>query len=243
LVFGSNPKVFIFVPFGVFCGQSFELFRLKRGLRQRKHGNESDFALPFFRVSAISSGSKKRDPGVQLLSCGVQAHGDSGRMAIFGLFSTVRAQAFDPRFAAAHEYVTDLLTAGSVANQRIHGMGVGVTERIELAGGAFALEQVYQSRARSDAFFESHRKYIDVQVIVAGIEKMEVEDIGRLTVDQPYLEARDLIKYLDTATASQLAMTAGQVAVFFPVDGHISIQQPAAGQVVVRKSVVKVPVG
>jgi hypothetical protein len=27
----SNPKVFIFVPFGVFCGQSFELFRLEKG--------------------------------------------------------------------------------------------------------------------------------------------------------------------------------------------------------------------
>jgi len=31
-----NPKVFIFVPFGVFCGQSFELFRLERGGAQRR---------------------------------------------------------------------------------------------------------------------------------------------------------------------------------------------------------------
>ena len=163
-------------------------------------------------------------------------------MAIFGPFPTVRAQsAQDVRFAAAHRYVAELLDAASAAHRRVLGIAVGVTERIDLADGAFVLEQVYHARARADTFFESHRKYIDVQVIVAGAERMEVQDISRLTVSQPYLEERDLIKYEDTAAASQLAMPAGNVAIFFPSDGHLSTLQPATGPVLVRKAVVKVP--
>jgi YhcH/YjgK/YiaL family protein len=80
-----------------------------------------------------------------------------------------------------------------------------------------------------------------VQVIVAGEEAMEVEDITRLTVAEPYLEPRDLIKYADTASASRLRMRAGDVAVFFPVDGHMPCLQ-LNGPLLVRKTVVKVPV-
>ena len=163
-------------------------------------------------------------------------------MAVFGPLSTVRLQLGDQaRFAAAFAYVADLLDPKSAAHRRIGQMTAGSNERIELAGGAFVMEQVYQARPRSEVFFESHRKYIDVQVIVEGAERMEVEDISRLTVSQPYAEERDLIKYADTKAASHLAMPAGNVAIFFPVDGHMSTLPPAIGPVLVRKAVVKVP--
>jgi YhcH/YjgK/YiaL family protein len=164
-------------------------------------------------------------------------------MAIFGTYSTVLAQsATDGRFAAAHRYAADVLDPNSAAHRRIHGIAVGVTERIDLAGGAFALEQVYQTRPRAEAFFESHRKYIDVQLIVAGAEDMEVEDTGRLVVAQPYLAERDLIKYAMAEGASRLAMEAGFAAIFFPVDGHLTTLHAAPGPALVRKAVVKVPV-
>ena len=164
-------------------------------------------------------------------------------MAIFGPFPTVQAQSeADGGFSAAHRYVADLLDPQSVAFQRIHQIAVGVTERVELSGGAFALEQVYHAKPRPDVFLESHRKYIDVQVIVAGAERMEVQDISRLVVSQAYLEERDLIKYEDDAGTSHITMTPGNVAIFFPADGHLSTLLPSAGPVLVRKAVVKVPV-
>ena len=164
-------------------------------------------------------------------------------MAIFGPFSTVQAQsAADTRFAAAHRYVADLLDPHSAAWHRLNQIAVGVTERIELADGSFALEQVYHAKPRADVFLESHRKYIDVQLILAGVERMEVIDISRLTVSQAYLPERDLIKYADTTATSHLLMNPGNVAIFFPVDGHLSTLLPEAGPVLVRKAVVKVPV-
>jgi YhcH/YjgK/YiaL family protein len=163
-------------------------------------------------------------------------------MAIFGKFSTVRLQlAADKRFHSAVTYVEQALQASSEAGRRIAGLGVGVTDRVELAGGSFALEQVYVPRLRPDGFFESHRKYIDVQVIVAGEELMEVQDISRLAVSAPYVPERDLIKYADATDNAVLKMLAGDVAVFFPEDGHMpSLRWRNAD--LVRKTVVKVPV-
>jgi len=148
----------------------------------------------------------------------------------------------DPRFAAAFAYVSDLLATGSEARDRMSRIPVGTTKRVELAGGAFALEQVYKTKLRTEGFFESHRKYIDVQVVVEGEELMELADISRLVVAEPYNPERDFIKYADTATAAVLRMGPGDTAIFFPTDGHMgSLHWRGTG--LVRKTVVKVPVG
>lgn len=163
-------------------------------------------------------------------------------MALFGPFPTLKKQlASDARFAAALAYAAEVLDARSGAFARLGNVSVGETVRIELGGGTFALEQAYRTKPRAEGFFESHRKYIDVQIVVAGEEVMEVEDITRLVVAMPFVAERDLIKYAEPAASSRLAMRAGDVAVFFPEDGHMpSIH--SQGPVLVRKSVVKVPV-
>lgn len=166
-----------------------------------------------------------------------------GRMAQFAPFASLRAQQTAPQFAAAFAYVAEALRAGSPVQQRILAIAPGQkTDRVELAGGAFAMEQVYHAKARPDGFFESHRKYIDVQVIIAGEEAIEVEDIARLTATMDYSEERDLIKYADTPNASRLVMRAGDVALFYPADGHMPSLQ-LKGPQLVHKTVVKVPVG
>jgi len=71
---------------------------------------------------------------------------------------------------------------------------------------------------------------------------MEVADISRMTVKQPYNEKRDLIIYEDSSEASLLRVHAGQAAVFYPVDVHMPTLRLRAAPVTVRKCVVKVPV-
>jgi biofilm protein TabA len=162
-------------------------------------------------------------------------------MAIFGSFSTVQAQLGGLiRFNAALAYVADMLDPKSAAHRRISRLASGASERIELTDGAFAIEQVYPAKLRPEGFFESHRKYIDVQVIVAGEEAMEVDDISRLVISEAYNPERDFVKYADTAAASRLMLRTGDTAIFFPVDGHMPGLK-SAGPVLVRKTVVKVP--
>ena len=164
-------------------------------------------------------------------------------MALFGQFSMVKTQVVPSAgLAAAFEYVLEISTPGSPARRRIDGLAVGASEKIELSNGVFAIEQVYLTKHRSEGFFESHKKYIDVQVIVEGVEEMEVADISHLTVSEPYLAERDLIKYADLTSASILKLGSGATAVFYPTDGHMTTLQLEGGSKLVRKTVVKVPV-
>ncbi|MDP2138327.1 MAG: YhcH/YjgK/YiaL family protein [Candidatus Didemnitutus sp.] len=164
-------------------------------------------------------------------------------MAQFGPFSSLRIQNRAEQFTAAFAYVAEALRTGSPVNDRILAQATGETRRFDLSGGAFALEQVYLAKPRAEGFFEAHRTYIDVQVIVAGVEVMEVEEIARLAMTLDYDRERDLSKFFPEAPqAARLVMRAGDVALFFPSDGHMPSLQLDGAPRLVRKTVVKVPV-
>ena len=163
-------------------------------------------------------------------------------MAIFGSLATVREQlGSSAPFEAAFAYLADCFHPGSGASLRLQQVAEGKSDRIELAGGAFALEQAYQTKPRNEGFFESHRAYIDVQVVVSGEEFIEVVDISALKVKEDRTPAKDVLIYHMTDAASAVRLRAGDAAILYPVDGHmpsISTGKPT----LVRKIVVKVPV-
>lgn len=164
-------------------------------------------------------------------------------MALIGSVSALRAQAPQtPGFAAAFAYVEDLLRADSPARLRLRGIAKGESQKIELAGGAFAIEQVYETKARADGFFESHRKYIDVQVVVEGEELMEVVDASRIATRGEFSADRDFQAYEDCTATSQFRVMPGEATIFFPVDVHMPTLRTGPSPVLVRKTVVKVPV-
>jgi biofilm protein TabA len=165
-------------------------------------------------------------------------------MAIYGSLTSVRAQAPRlPGFEIAFAYLDELFRAGSDIQKRVKAIGSGDTEKVELSSGAFVIEQAYDTHLRADGFFESHKKFIDVQAIFEGEELMEVADVSRMTVRQPYNEKRDLIIYEDNTDATLLRVYANQIAVFFPTDVHMPTMRIRAAAVPVRKCVVKIPVG
>ena len=164
-------------------------------------------------------------------------------MALFGQIPLVKKQVtLSAGFVTAFDYVIEILTPESPARRRIDGLAAGASEKVELAGGAFAIEQVYYTKPRTEGFFESHKKYIDLQLVVEGVEGMEVSDISHLTVNEPYMAERDLIKYAHTTATSVIRVGPGAVAIFFPTDGHMPTLQLEDGPQLVRKTVVKVPV-
>lgn len=113
--------------------------------------------------------------------------------------------------------------------------------RTDIAGPSlFALVQDYQTKPVEQGFWESHRRYIDIQYIGIGAERLGHSPIENLRITHPFDDARDLIKYAG-AGGDFLTLREGQFAVFFPHDGHmpgIRIDGPAA----VRKVVVKVAI-
>lgn len=164
-------------------------------------------------------------------------------MALFGSYVTIRAQVpAHEGFDKAFRYVQDLLRAGSDINQRLKSLQAGESAKVELGDGVFVIEQAYHSKVRADGFFESHRKYIDVQIVVSGEERMEVVDISRIKARDAYSAERDFAGYEDTSDASVLRVYAGQIAVFFPNDVHMPSLRLGGEPVLVHKSVVKIPV-
>lgn len=163
-------------------------------------------------------------------------------MAVIGSLPTVRSQLIrHPSFDAAFAYLDDLSKPDSALQRRLAALVPGDSKRIELAHGVFALEQSYLTKARSAGKMESHRQYIDIQVVVAGMEIMLLNDVRHLSVTEDLTPGKDLIFYKDAATSSALRFVAGEAAVYFPADGHmpgLAIDEPT----LVRKIVLKVPV-
>ena len=83
------------------------------------------------------------------------------------------------------------------------------------------MEQAYISKNKEDCFFESHKKYIDIQYVFEGEEIMEVENISNLQVTTAYKEDLDYAKYSQSKNSSILKIRQNELAIFFPQDAHM----------------------
>jgi YhcH/YjgK/YiaL family protein len=164
-------------------------------------------------------------------------------MALVGNLAHVRAQLARPEhFAASFAYVEDCFRSGSAASRALAAVAVGQTERVDLAGGAFALLQAYLTKPRNEGRWETHRAHIDIQAVVTGEELMEIADRGRMVLDEDLTPGKDVIFYRPFEEGSVLRFGPGYTGVYFPTDAHRGSLVVTA-PVLVRKVVIKVPVG
>lgn len=87
--------------------------------------------------------------------------------------------------------------------------------------------------------WESHRKFIDVQCIISGEEKMGVSPLSAATVTKEYDDKRDAANY--SAEGKFYVAGPGEFFIFFPEDVHRPNITPG-GNKVVKKIVIKVRV-
>jgi YhcH/YjgK/YiaL family protein len=69
-----------------------------------------------------------------------------------------------------------------------------------------------------DVKWESHRKYIDLQYVVAGKVKIGVAPVSSATVTMPYDETKDIANY--TAEGTFFTATPEAFFLFFPQNAH-----------------------
>ncbi len=122
-----------------------------------------------------------------------------------------------------HAYLKDVMQKGSGANQRVLNLEPNTEFQAPLGHGIFSIEQSYcleHARESEKGFFESHRQYVDFQLIIKGVEGAKVVDINQATIKTPYDEKRDLIVYEPVQEASFLRLSAGMLAIFFESDAH-----------------------
>lgn len=113
--------------------------------------------------------------------------------------------------------------------------------KYEIAGSdIFASLSEYTTDRKENKKPETHVKYVDIQYIVSGSEVIGYADLAAgMEVREDKLAEKDVVFYAAVPGESELKLSAGMYAIFFPWDVHrpgCAAEAPAA----VRKAIVKV---
>ena len=137
--------------------------------------------------------------------------------------------AVHPRFQQALDWLA--AHAGS-------GMPAG---RTEIDGAALvALSQRYDTRPFDCRAFETHEKFIDIQYVVSGCERIVLGDPKSMAAVAPYDAAKDIAFFAGRGSAE--TVRAGEFLVIWPHEAHAPGCDPGPEAAAVHKIVIKVAV-
>jgi YhcH/YjgK/YiaL family protein len=136
---------------------------------------------------------------------------------------------FGPAWTTAFEFLKTLMPDSETGKRLIQGT--------ELFVGV----DTYETKPRSAAKLETHRKYVDIQVLLCGTEVIEVFPKQGLTVSEPYNPEKDAEFYQVPADpGTRIALSPGRFIVFFPEDAHMPCLMAGRSPEPVKKVVIKV---
>jgi YhcH/YjgK/YiaL family protein len=105
---------------------------------------------------------------------------------------------------------------------------------------AFATISIYNAKPFDQTKWESHRKYIDVQYVIKGSEKIGVGKLATAKVIDPYDPAKDIAHY--TNNGNYYLANPSNFFIFFPQETHRPGITPGRKSDQVKKLVIKVMV-
>jgi len=132
-----------------------------------------------------------------------------------------------PRIALAFDYLRGVDSQGVMPGT------------FEIAGTqVYAIVQEYETLPETQGSWEAHRRYIDLQCVIAGAERIGYAHISRLAPGV-YDPARDVVPL--SGAGDFLILGPGAFMLLFPEDAHmprIAVGAPSQ----VRKVVIKIAV-
>jgi YhcH/YjgK/YiaL family protein len=148
-------------------------------------------------------------------------------MILATLTEADRYHALHPQFAEAFAFLrsTDLY-ALEPGKHAIDG------ERL------FAIVEACAGRTRVEAKLECHRRYIDIQLVLEGVDEMGWKPTAECVDPATDYDAARDIRFFNDAPSSWIATPPGSFCLFFPDDAHA----PLVSTGMIRKVVVKIGV-
>lgn len=104
-----------------------------------------------------------------------------------------------------------------------------------------AIVSEYETKEVNGSRFEAHKKFIDIQCVLQGTEKICCLSIDNLQENTPYNEELDAAFYTSERPPLEMEIGNGSFAIFFPQDGHmpcLCVDEPTK----VKKVVVKIKI-
>src|SRR5262245_59064849 len=83
----------------------------------------------------------------------------------------------------------------------------------------FAMVQEYQTKRPDETFWETHRKYIDVQYVQKGVEAMGWSPKQKMILKKDYDPAREVFEW--EGQGHTFHLSDGNFVIFFPHDAHM----------------------
>ncbi len=102
----------------------------------------------------------------------------------------------------------------------------------------FAIVEACAGRTRAEAKLECHRRYIDIQMVLEGIDEMGWKPVAECVEPATDYDAARDIRFFNDAPSSWIATPPGAFCVFFPDDAHAPLV--SVGEI--HKVVVKIAV-
>ena len=110
----------------------------------------------------------------------------------------------------------------------------------ETDGGMFANVQEGETYDIDQDKYESHRQYLDVQIVVKGSETLDWEDISRLELTDDFEKGKDFAFYR-AQEGTRMVAAEGMFYIMFPHDGHRCRGIVGGKPEYYKKMVVKIP--
>jgi len=98
----------------------------------------------------------------------------------------------------------------------------------------------YYGKQKTDALYETHKKYVDIQYVIEGEEIIGLTTLDKVTVKEPYNQEKDIAFY-DFDGGNYLKASPEKFFLFFPEDVHRPFIT-TGDSVLIKKIVVKVRV-
>ncbi len=113
--------------------------------------------------------------------------------------------------------------------------------RYEISDGIYANIEEYSTKRIEEAKFEAHRKYIDIQILLKGYERLDFAPIKDRKIIEPYDETRDIefFEYGNT-DITPCFLDGKNFVMLFGGELHAPQISPDGDRKTVKKVVVKV---
>lgn len=80
--------------------------------------------------------------------------------------------------------------------------------------------QEYETKMTEQCKLESHRKFVDIQIMIDGEERMDIADISRLTIDEAYSEEKDVMFWEIPSRMVTTTLRKGDCIILYPENAH-----------------------
>jgi YhcH/YjgK/YiaL family protein len=112
-----------------------------------------------------------------------------------------------------------------------------VEGRYDMSDGIYAVVQKCVPKDENERFLETHKKYIDLQYVISGKEKIGLKFVDKTFQVHKRYNSKNDISFFSNKPDTYIELKKNEFVLLFPEDAHA----PLSGSGIVKKCIVKIP--